>query len=133
MQLPSTSASAAWDPVPPILDQDDNPRSGLPPQILTRIVNGGGFVDTEYGVGRGRMDLLARMPYTDATGKRAVQREAVGLKVWHPGAPDPLTQGLAQLDGYLDRLSLSTGALVIFDRTARNPHDEAAAQSCVQQ
>ena len=31
---------------------------------LQRVVNGGGTVDREYGVGRGRIDLLVRWPYT---------------------------------------------------------------------
>jgi hypothetical protein len=37
------------------------------------------------------------------------------LKAWCEGRPDPLPAGLAQLDGYLDGLGLSTGWLVIFD------------------
>jgi hypothetical protein len=80
--------------------------------FLQRIVNGGGYVDREYGVGRGRLDLLVRKPYGDGL----VQREAIELKVWHPGRPDPLNEGLRQLDGYLGRLGLDTGVLVIFDR-----------------
>jgi DNA polymerase III delta prime subunit len=83
---------------------------------LQRVVNGGGYIDREYGVGRGRIDLLVRWPYTAADGKRTWQREALELKVWADGKPDPLAKGLAQLDGYLDRLSLDTGALVLFDR-----------------
>ena len=83
--------------------------------FLQRIVNGGGFIDREYGVGRGRIDLLVRWPF-GADGSRAWQREAVELKVWAEGRPDPLGKGLLQLDGYLDRLGLRTGALVIFDR-----------------
>lgn len=85
---------------------------------LQRLVNGGGYVDREYGVGRGRIDLLIRWPITDAAGRRRVQREAVELKAWHPGRIDPLAQGLVQLDGYLDRLDLTTGVLAIFDRRA---------------
>ena len=84
--------------------------------FLTRIVNGGGFVDTEYGIGRGRIDVLVRKPYADADGKPAVQREAVELKVRHPRAGNPLRQGLEQLDGYLSRLGLDSGTLMIFDR-----------------
>jgi len=80
--------------------------------FLQRVINGGGFVDREYGIGRGRIDLLVRKPYGDGL----VQREAVELKVWHPRQADPLSKGLAQLDGYLDRLGLDTGTLVIFDR-----------------
>jgi hypothetical protein len=83
---------------------------------LQRIVNGGGHVDREYGTGRGHIDLLIRWPYQTPTGKRAEQRHAFELKVWREHESDPLNQGLAQLDGYLDRLSLDTGVLVIFDR-----------------
>jgi hypothetical protein len=84
--------------------------------FLQRVVNGGGHIDREYGVGRGRIDLLIRWPYRDEAGKRAVQREAIELKVRHPGDSDPLAEGLAQLDGYLERLGLDAGVLVVFDR-----------------
>nr|WP_241834926.1 ATP-binding protein [Pseudofrankia asymbiotica] len=89
--------------------------------FLQRVVNGGGYVDREYGVGRGRIDLLIRRPYTDQHGKRHWQREALELKVWHPYKADPLRQGLTQLDGYLDRLGLDTGTLIIFDRRPGAP------------
>jgi len=77
---------------------------------------GGGHVEREYGIGRGRIDLLVRWPYPDTTGKRAWQRQAIELKVWRDNESDPLTKGLTQLDGYLDRLRLDTGILVIFER-----------------
>jgi AAA domain len=83
---------------------------------LQRVVNGGGYVDREYGVGRGRIDLLVRWPYLGADGKRAWQREALELKVWKNGKPDPLAQGLTQIDAYLERLGLDHGVLVVFDR-----------------
>ncbi|TNF23864.1 MAG: ATP-binding protein [Deltaproteobacteria bacterium] len=91
--------------------------------FLQRVVNGGGYIDREYGVGRGRIDLLIRWPLrdVDADGRRATQREALELKVWRSGRPDPTAAGLAQLDGYLSGLSLDTGVLVVFDR-----RDEAA-------
>lgn len=82
---------------------------------LHRIVNGAGFIDREYGVGRRRVDLLIRQPYTAADGSRPVQREALELKVWRQGRTDPLAEGLAQLDDYLDRMELPTGTLVVFD------------------
>jgi DNA polymerase III delta prime subunit len=84
--------------------------------FLQRIVNGGGTIDREYGVGRGRIDLYVRWPYEDAEGKHALQREAVELKVWAKGKPDPLAKGLVQLEKYLERLGLREGVLVIFDR-----------------
>ncbi|MEV1171091.1 ATP-binding protein [Nonomuraea sp. NPDC049784] len=79
---------------------------------LHRIVNGGGFLDREYAAGTGRLDVYLRWPY----GERQVQREAMELKVWRPGQRDPVDEGLAQLDRYLDRLDLETGYLVVFDR-----------------
>lgn len=84
--------------------------------FLQRIVNGGGFVDCEYGVGRGRIDVLVRKPYTDADGKPATQREAVELKVRRQHQGNPLKKGLTQLDEYLVRLGADSGTLLIFDR-----------------
>lgn len=92
--------------------------------FFQRVVNGGGFIDREYGVGSGRIDLLVRFPYRKPEGRRAVQRRALEMKVWRPGRPDPLKEGLAQLDRYLSRLKLSRGTLVVFDardRLARKP------------
>lgn len=79
--------------------------------FLQRVVNGGGTIDREYGVGRGRIDLLLRWP--TATG---IQRFAVELKVWRDSSwADELEQGLAQLAGYLARLGLTEGTLLLFD------------------
>jgi hypothetical protein len=83
--------------------------------FLQRVVNGGGFVEREYGVGRGRIDLLVRWPYLEQ-GQRQWQQHALELKVWREQEPDPLPEGLAQLDAYLERLGLGEGVLVIFDR-----------------
>lgn len=83
--------------------------------FLQRVVNGGGFVDREYGIGKGAIDLMVRWPLPDGT----FQREGLELKVWQDKKSDPLEAGLAQLDGYLARLGLSHGTLVIFDRRAR--------------
>jgi hypothetical protein len=83
---------------------------------LQSVVNGTGFIDREYGVGRGRIDLQLRWPYQDAQGRRQWQREAIEIKVWRDRKPDPLDDGLEQLDEYLDQLGLDHGVLVIFDR-----------------
>ncbi|MGI5269848.1 ATP-binding protein [Nonomuraea sp. CA-218870] len=89
--------------------------------FLHRLVNGGGQLDREYAAGTKRLDVLVRWPYTGPDGVRLVQREAMELKVWRAGKDDPLSEGLAQLDEYLDRLSLTTGVLVIFDRRPEAP------------
>ncbi len=83
---------------------------------LQRVVNGGGHIDREYGLGRGRIDLLVRWPYRKADGQRALQRRALEMKVWRAGKADPRDEGLKQLDGYLEQLGLARGVLVIFDR-----------------
>ncbi len=88
---------------------------------LQRVVNSGGYVDREYGIGRGRIDLLVRWPYSGPGGQRKWQRAAIELKVWASGRSDPLAKGLAQLDAYLERLGLDRGVLVIFDRRPEAP------------
>ncbi len=51
----------------------------------------------------------------------AGETQALELKVWREGRPDPLAEGLEQLDGYLSRLGLSTGWLVLFDQRSGQP------------
>ena len=77
-----------------------------------RVVNGGGTLEREYAIGWGRMDLCLR--YGAVT-------LGIELKVWRDGEPDPLAEGLEQLDGYLAGLGLDRGWLVIFDRRAGQP------------
>ena len=81
--------------------------------FLHRVVNGGGTLEREYAIGWGRMDLCLR--YGALT-------LGIELKVWRDGEPDPLSEGLAQLDGYLAGLGQERGWLVIFDRrTGQSP------------
>ncbi|MEE6163029.1 ATP-binding protein [Cylindrospermopsis raciborskii] len=75
--------------------------------FLHRVVNGGGTLEREYAIGSGRMDICLR--YGEIT-------LGMELKVWREGRPDPLAEGLKQLDKYLSGLNLDTGWLVIFDR-----------------
>ncbi len=108
------------------------PYAEVAPQLvlmafLQRVVNGGGFVDREYGVGRGRIDVLVRWPFRGPGGDRAWQRVAVEMKVWRDKRGDPLGEGLKQLDAYLGGLGLDAGVLALFDRrTAAAPIEERA-------
>ncbi|QIS12283.1 AAA family ATPase [Nocardia arthritidis] len=115
-----TEFAAFWKKDGEILTAKQNYHETAPQLVLMaylhRIVNGGGHIDREYGIGHGRIDLLVRQPYTGTDGHRAEQREAIELKVWRDKQADPLSEGLTQLDGYLDRLGLPTGVLAIFDR-----------------
>jgi hypothetical protein len=58
------------------------------------------------------IDLLLRWLLAERDGRRHWQREAFEPKVWREGRPDPLPEGLEQLDASLDRLGLDHGALV---------------------
>lgn len=96
---------------------------------LQRVVNGGGFIDREYAVGSGRIDLCVRWPHP-----AGVQRWAVELKVWREGRPDPLPEGLRQISGYLERLGLPEGTLILFDgRPQAPPIAERCARTAVEQ
>lgn len=83
--------------------------------FLHRVVNGGGTLDREYAIGSDRMDICLR--YGKAT-------LGIELKVWRDRGSDPLGKGLVQLDGYLARLGLETGWLVIFDQRSGQPSIE---------
>jgi hypothetical protein len=79
--------------------------------FLDRVSNGGGRVEREFAIGTGRMDLLL---------VRGPDQLPIEIKVWREdGDTDPLNDGLSQIDGYLDRLGLPTGWLVIFDRRSK--------------
>jgi hypothetical protein len=80
--------------------------------FLHRVVNGEGTLEREYAIGSGRMDLCLR--YGALT-------LAMELKVWRDGRPDPLPEGLTQLDDYLAGLGLDRGWLIIFDRRGEQP------------
>ena len=80
--------------------------------FLHRVANGGGTLEREYAIGRDRMDLCLR--YGTVT-------LGIEIKTWRTRRKDPLGDGLAQLDGYLARLSLDTGWLVIFDQRPGSP------------
>ncbi len=59
--------------------------------FLQRIINGGGRVEREYGLGRGRTDLLLIWPYPDGE-----QRSVIELKVRRGTLEKTLQAGLEQ-------------------------------------
>ncbi len=83
--------------------------------FLHKVVNGGGFIDREYAVGSGRIDLCLHWPHP-----AGLQRFAFELKV-RRGSNDPRAQGLDQLAAYLERLGLEEGILMIFDNREAAP------------
>ena len=79
--------------------------------FLQRIVNGGGRIEREYGLGRGRTDLLVVWP---RDGKE--QRFVIECKILRDGLEGTIRAGLAQIAGYMDKCGTKAGHLVIFDR-----------------
>jgi hypothetical protein len=81
--------------------------------FLQRIVNGGGRVRRELGVGSGRVDLLVEWRGA---------RHVLELKIRRGERTQ--AQGIEQLSRYLDRLGLDEGFLILFDRRPELGWDE---------
>lgn len=79
--------------------------------FLQRVVNAGGRVEREYGLGRMRTDLLVIWPYPGG-----VQKVVIELKVLQGSLERTMAEGLAQTWAYMDRSGTGEGHLVIFDR-----------------
>ena len=92
--------------------------------FLQRIVNGGGYIDREYGLGRKRTDLLIRKPLTDGYGG-PVQRIVLELKIKRGDLDKVIEKGLEQTWQYMDMVgSVDEGHLIIFDREGQRPWEE---------
>ena len=88
------------------------------------MVNGGGRIEREYGIGRGRTDLLIVWPRTLAGGPPdTADRHVVECKVRHGGLDATVASGLEQTAKYMDGCDATTGHLVVFDRSDK-PWDE---------
>ena len=94
--------------------------------FLQRVVNSGGRIEREYGLGRGRTDLLVLWPRGgEAAGPdAAVERYVVECKVLHKGLERAIAEGLAQTAAYMDRCDAEAGHLVVFDRRAGRSWEE---------
>jgi hypothetical protein len=87
--------------------------------FLHRIVNGGGRIEREYGLGRLRTDLL--ILWFHAGG---VQKVVIELKLLRKSLEQTITAGVEQTWEYLDRCGAEEGHLVIFDRTPEKAWEE---------
>ena len=102
--------------------------------FLQSIMNGGGQIHREYGLGRGRTDLLVKWPVRPGEpGKEApappVQRSVIELKViggprWKGSLDTTIREGVRQTAEYLDRTSTAEGHLIIFDRSPEKSWEE---------
>ncbi len=83
---------------------------------LQRVVNGGGRIEREYALGRGRTDLLIVWPQ----GGRE-RRFVVECKVLRKGLERTIAEGVEQTRGYVDRCGAEAGHLIVFDRAPDRP------------
>ena len=93
------------------------------PQILLqaylhRVVNGGGRIEREYGLGRGRTDLLIMWPESSPSGGGRMREYVVECKVVRAGdgLESTVTEGVEQTAGYMDRCAAEAGHLVVIDQ-----------------
>ena len=82
--------------------------------FLQRVLNSGGRIVREYGLGRQRVDLLVLWP-----GPEGMQRFVIECKILRGKLEATLAKGLPQTAGYMDRCGAAAGHLVIFDRSAK--------------
>ena len=93
--------------------------------FLQRVVNGGGYIDREYGLGRGRTDLLITKPLTEQYGG-PFQRIVMELKIFRSNLEETIRKGLEQTVEYMDRCggTINEGHFILFDRRPGIPWDE---------
>ena len=82
--------------------------------FLQRVVNGGGWVEREYALGRGRTDLLVTWPRPARP-----QRFVIECKILRGNLETEIDKGLAQTAAYMDTCAAEEGHLVFFDRAKK--------------
>jgi hypothetical protein len=87
--------------------------------FLQRIVNSGGRVEREYGLGKMRTDSLV----TWFCEKKA-QEVVIELKIKYDSLEKTIQKGMKQTAKYMDKCGTSEGHLVIFDRNENKSWDE---------
>ena len=86
---------------------------------LQRIVNGGGRIEREYALGRGRTDLLIVWPHGGCE-----RRFVVECKVLRKDLERTIAEGVEQTRDYMDRCGAEAGHLIVFDRAPERPWAE---------
>ena len=93
--------------------------------FLQRVVNSGGRIEREYGLGRMRTDLLVLWPApSDTQSDQAIQKAVIECKLLLKSLEQTVREGLKQTRAYMDRCATTEGHLVIFDRTAGKSWDD---------
>ena len=87
---------------------------------LQRIVNGGGRIEREYGLGRGRTDILVLWPREAGQPSDLWERFVIECKVLRDSdrksLEDTTRRGVEQTLGYMEKCRAEEGHLVVIDR-----------------
>ena len=92
--------------------------------FVQRVVNSGGRIEREYGLGRGCTDLLIIWPHGGGSdgdgggtpGPVPVGKHVIECKVLRRSLESTIGEGVEQTARYMDRCGSREGHLVVFDR-----------------
>ncbi len=93
--------------------------------FLQRVVNAGGRIEREYGIGRRRTDLLVVW----GVGKER-QNVVIECKLRRGGLERTVSEGLEQISRYMDGCGSDEGHLVIFDQSKKRTWQEKIFSRC---
>ncbi len=99
---------------------------------LQRIVNGGGRIEREYGLGRGRTDLLVLWPSEPGQPYDLWRRFVIECKALRDSDRRSLEatveRGVEQTLGYMARCGAEEGHLLVFDRRGEREGEPGAVR-----
>ena len=102
--------------------------------FLQRIINGGGRITREYGLGRKRTDLYIEWPVNEQAGYHGeIQRIVLELKIRYASLEKTLEIGLPQTAEYADYCGAGEAHLIIFDRRPEITWEEKIWHKTTQQ
>ncbi|MBF0229871.1 MAG: AAA-like domain-containing protein [Desulfamplus sp.] len=90
--------------------------------FLQRVINSGGRIEREYGLGKMRTDLLVIWKYNDNLDSS--QKIVIELKLLYKSLQNTIKDGVRQTLAYMDRCGTEDGHLIIFDRTEGKSWEE---------
>lgn len=100
--------------------------------FLQRIINGGGQIDREYGLGKKRTDLYIRWQVINESGEKTeIQRIVIELKLKYGNSLEKvIDEGLEQTYQYMDKTGAENGHLIIFDQKNIHWDEKIFVRTC---
>lgn len=83
--------------------------------FLQRVINGGGYITREYGLGRRRTDLFIEW-YTKVGDPTSKQKVVIECKLIRKSFEKTLEEGLEQVLEYKDKCGAEEAHLILFDK-----------------